>query len=445
MGARAQFREDPSDRAAETSAFTYVPGAASALSETEYPKSFALFRDFLLHVFDILCFEIRHRLFIASVVELLACDNFCFERQFRPGFSQSFARHCFRRSIDLENDAPRPDIDYVADNVSFAASHADFRRLLRHGTVGKYAHPDFCALSARARESAPRSFKVIRCDACRRYGLKAERAEADRNATRFERVHVATVSSASLPLPELRFFWSQHTPVLFFRLLLIGEYFAAVYPYLDTYLPVREECFLAREIDVGAQSLKRHAAFLYFLRARHFSAAQASCDGNAHAFHVAVRHCFLSCLLQNTPKCLPFFEAFSDHVRDDRCLRFRGADFLDVEAYCAVRSAGNFAQHFLYFFGELCASLSAAADDKTGTRRLYENAYVLLAPLYLHGSDVVAAQALFQKAAYRGIHHDVLAIFPRSFREPARFPITDDAEAMCVWMYCVCHIDMFYF
>ena len=80
MGARAQFREDPSDRAAETSAFTYVPGTASALSETEYPKSFALFRDFLLHVFDILCFKIRHRLFIVSVVELLACDNFCFER-----------------------------------------------------------------------------------------------------------------------------------------------------------------------------------------------------------------------------------------------------------------------------------------------------------------------------------------------------------------------------
>src|SRR5262249_55609253 len=57
----------------------------------------------------------------------------------------------------------------------------------------------------------------------------------------------------------------------------------------------------------------------------------------------------------------------------------------------------------------------------------------------LNGRDVHAAEALLEEAADGRVDHDVLAVLLWICGKPARLPVADDAEAMCVWMDGVGH------
>src|SRR3989344_5748436 len=199
-----------------------------------------------------------------------------------------------------------------------------------------------------------------------------------------------------------------------FVCFFLVEDIAAVYPDFHTDDAVRKVCLLAREVDICAKRLQRHAAALDFFGARHFRAAQASGNANAHAQNVAIGHHLFHGLLEHAAERLALLQAFGDHIGDHRCLRFRATDLFDIEADSHFRGALHGADDFFNLFGELSASLSAAADDKARTRVLEE-------------------------ATDCGIHHHVGAVFGGGLGKPAALPVADDTEAMCIWMYGVSH------
>src|SRR3990167_748460 len=224
-----------------------------------------------------------------------------------------------------------------------------------------------------------------------------------------------------------------------FVCFFLVEDIAAVYPDFHTDDAVRKVCLLAREVDICAKRLQRHAAALDFFGARHFRAAQAAGNANAHAQNVAIGHHLFHGLVEHAAERLALLQAFGDHIGDHGGLRFRATDLFNIEADSHFRGALHGADDFLNLFGELGASLSAATDDEARARGLDENADCFLIAFDFRRGDIVAAQTLFEEAADGGIYHHVGAIFGRRLRKPAALPVADDAEAMCVWMYGVCH------
>src|SRR3989344_1187387 len=226
--------------------------------------------------------------------------------------------------------------------------------------------------------------------------------------------------------------------LLFFRLFV--EYIAAVYPHFDANDAVWQVRLFARKINVGAQSLQGHAAALDLLGARHFCASEPTRDGDTDALHIAIGHHLFYGLFQDATERLPFLQAFSDHVCDDGRLGFGRAHLLNVEAHRKTPRVRHLHDDALYLFRELCRALAAATNNESWTRGFDEHANGLLRALYLDGGDVVPAQALLEKAADGGIYHHVLAVLRGRLREPARLPVADDAEAVCIRMNGVGHI-----
>src|SRR3989338_2216445 len=107
---------------------------------------------------------------------------------------------------------------------------------------------------------------------------------------------------------------------LLFCLLVIGKNVPAVNPDFDTDDAVREVCLFAGEIDIGTQSLQRHATAFYLFGAGHFRSPETACDSDTYSLYITIRHHLLDSLLQDSAERLPFLQTFGDHVRDDRRL-----------------------------------------------------------------------------------------------------------------------------
>src|SRR5665213_692851 len=223
---------------------------------------------------------------------------------------------------------------------------------------------------------------------------------------------------------------------LFFLLL---EYVAAVDPHLYADDAVRKVGDLLCKIDVGAKCLKRNATTFDLFLARHFGATKTTGNADANSLHVAVGHDLLNCLLEDTAEGLALLQSLGDHVRNDWRLRFRRANLFNIDSDSKLRCAFDRAHERLDLFGELLRTLSTAANDEARSRGLHEETNGVLIALNFNGGDVHAAQTLLEEATYGGIDHHVGAIFERGLGEPARFPVADDAEAVCVWVYGVCH------
>ena len=173
--------------------------------------------------------------------------------------------------------------------------------------------------------------------------------------------------------------------------------------------------------------------------AGHFSPSETSCYRDANTFYVPVRHRLFCGLFQDAPKRLPLLQTLSNHICDNRRLRFWRTHLFYVEANRAARRSRYCPYNLFYLLCELCAPLAATTDNKSRARGSYENSNVLRVEFNLNRRDIVAAQSFAQKTPYCGIRHNVLAKLPRCFRKPSRFPVADDAESVGVWMNYVCH------
>ena len=113
--------------------------------------------------------------------------------------------------------------------------------------------------------------------------------------------------------------------------------------------------FRLTEVDVGAQRVQRHAAFLLCLTARHLSAAETSADLNLHAAGAALHRAGHG-LLHRAPEGHAALQLVGDAARDQVGVELRLADLDDVDAHAP-------AGHLLQLGAQLVDLLAAAADD----------------------------------------------------------------------------------
>ena len=173
-------------------------------------------------------------------------------------------------------------------------------------------------------------------------------------------------------------------------------------------------------INVGAQGVKRHAAFAVPLKTRDFRAAEAAraVDSNALGAEADRR---LNGALHGAAERDAALELLGDRFGDERGFRFRLADFDDVDHHFAAGQIGDQLANLVDI-----SALLANHDARTG--RVDRDAALFVRTLDDDLGDGGLLKRLGDGFADRHVLVQELGIFALA-REPARVPGAVDAEA----------------
>src|SRR5664279_3642714 len=288
-----------------------------------------------------------------------ARDEARLDRQLGGGQRQRFFRGLHGDAVDFENHAAGLDPRHPQFRGTLAGAHPDFGGLLRHRYVREDPDPDPAGALHVTGQRAAGGLDLTGGDALGRHRLQAELTERQRRARSRN-----AVDTALMRLPELRFLWLHHglrpqtfsksllssvaagpRIVAFGHFLVLGHRvvlkdFALEDPDLDAAGAERGERSRHPVIDVGAQSVQRHATFAIPLHARDFGAAETARAVDTNALgaktHRRLHRAFHGAAERNAA-----LKLLGDRFGDQRGVELRLADFDDVDEDIGVGDIGN--------------------------------------------------------------------------------------------------------
>src|SRR5882672_3429799 len=175
------------------------------------------------------------------------------------------------------------------------------------------------------------------------------------------------------------------------RLLATAQNFALEHPDLDADYAVSRLRFGESVVDVGAQRVKRYAAFAVPLGARNFYPVQASRAHDLDALR-AEAHGVLDRALHRATEHDPLFQLLRDRIRNQLGVHFRLAHLLDIDM-------DRHAHQFLQLSSQIFDVLALLADDHARTRAIHRDLGILGRTLDDDLADRGMCQLLLQEVA----------------------------------------------
>src|SRR5258705_5836500 len=211
--------------------------------------------------------------------QIVPLNELRLDRQLARAQLHRLPRELVADPLQLKQDAARLHHRDPKLGRALAFSHSRLRRLHRHRLIRKNPDPHLAAALDEARDRHTGRLDLAVGDPRRLEGLEPELAEGDRRA----RVGFPFSAPAHL-LPMLDALWYEHARLLLrgpavrhgggFRSLALRQDLAFEDPDFHAHRPVDRPGGRAREIDVGAERVERHASVAVALGAGHFGAAQ---------------------------------------------------------------------------------------------------------------------------------------------------------------------------
>src|ERR1700716_1742513 len=223
--------------------------------------------------------------------------------------------------------------------------------------------------------------------------------------------------------------------VAFGHLLVLGHRvvlkdFALEDPDLDAAGAERGERGGYAVIDIGAQRVQWHPAFVIPFHARDFGAAETARAVDTNAFG-AKTHRRLHRPLHGAAERDAALELLRDRFGDQRGVELRLADFDDVDDDVGSRDIGN-------PLAQLVDVGAFLADHDAGTRRMDRHAALLVRTLDHDAGDGGLLELLVQDLADLDVLMQQLAVFVLA-GEPTRIPRPVDAETQSDWIDLLTH------
>src|SRR5947208_2344459 len=305
---------------------------------------------------------------ISAPRQILPLDELRPHRQLARAQFHRLLRQLRGDSLELEEDAPRLHDRHPVLGRALALAHSRLRRLHRHRLVRKDAYPHLAAALDEARDRDARRLDLAVRDPRRLERLKPELAEGDGRAAVG---HALPAPPHLLPvLDPLRY---EHAALSRGRrrgaglagrkdrwCLLLVQHLSLEDPHLHAHRPVDRPGRGAREIDIGAQRVKRHASLAVSLGPRHLGAPQAAGAHDAYAPR-ARAHRRGDRLLHRAPEGDTLLELARDVLRNQDRVEIRLLHFVDIEEDLLLRDV-------LKLIAKLIHLLTPASDDEPGTR-----------------------------------------------------------------------------
>src|SRR3984885_13772226 len=381
------------------------------------------------------------------------------DRQLCRGEAERLARQALRHAVDFEHDAAGRDARDPPFRRPLALAHAHFDRLLRHRHVRKDADPDPAGAFHVPGQGAASSLDLAGGNALRLHRLEPELAEIERESALriamnaafegfaelgFLRLHHDGILSATRPSDGFALTLARFAArtmgggmVGLGQALVLGhgivlEDLALEDPNLDAASAIGGVRGGDAIIDVGAQSVQRHATLAIPFETRDLRAAQAARAIDTDAL-CAEAHRRLHRAFHRSPERHPALKLLSDRFSDQGCINFRLADFDDVDRHFRVCQLS----HLLAQLFDIGALL---ADDHAGTGGMDVDACLLVRTLDDDLRNRRLLEALGQRLADFHILVQQLAVFALA-GEPARIPGAVDAEAQPNRIDFLSHLD----
>src|SRR5690606_6754826 len=152
---------------------------------------------------------------------------------------------------------------------------------------------------------------------------------------------------------SLRF---HHQPILSHR--VVTQYLAFENPDLDTDNAISSQCFMLGIVDIGAQRMKRHAAFTVPFNASNFCSAQTATTNNFNTFSAQTQS-RLNSTLHSAAESNTADELVTNALCHQLCVNFGLANFNNVQRHIARR-------HFAQFTAQFLDIRTLFTDDNTG-------------------------------------------------------------------------------
>src|ERR1700727_1227891 len=269
------------------------------------------------------------------------------DRQLRGRKRERLASERLRHAVDLEHDAPRRNAHDPKFRRALARAHSRLDRLLRYWHVREHTDPDAArALHVPGQRTAG-GLDLARSDALRLHRLEPELAEIEREPA----LRIA-VNAALKGFAELGFLRLHHSGILstarpsdgfalarfpartmgggmigfgkalILRHRIVLENFALEDPNLDAASAIGGVRGGDAIIDVGAQSVQRHATLAVPFETRDFGAAETARAIDAHALG-AETHRRLHRAFHRPPERNPALKLLSDRLGDQGRVDFR--------------------------------------------------------------------------------------------------------------------------
>src|SRR5690606_10853941 len=315
-------------------------------------------------------------------------------RKLRSTKPQSLASDLRLNTINLEHDAARFNATRPIVNRSFTLTHTNFRGLASDRNIRENTDPDPSLTLHLTGDCTTCRFNLSR-----RNAFRLERFEAKRTEVKV-RAALGDAADASLELlTEFRALWLQHfllpqnpgsgvlatalttmtTSAITLKGATLGgirvmlKDLALAYPNLDAADTIGGLCLCRAVINVGAQRVKRNAAFAVPFGTSDFRTAKTTGAVDTNAFG-SKPHRGLNCTLHGATESNAAPKLLSDRLRDETSIDFRLAHFNDVQVHFALGHLTDLATQLL----DVRALL---ADDQARTGSVDRHAAVLVRTL----------------------------------------------------------------